>query len=210
MNGTAIAMPLTGKIAEAIKKENIVVQIEEVKDAVLASPHLHKIISEPVANITLPPNAPVVHTLVPNLLAVGEVRSEAERISHNYGKEEYITEIRRILALLGRRCILYLCSLTDYQFLVDQIPPNQGEILQLCDGSDVDGVPGPCVSAYLEEKGLRYYGCNKKFLSGTVSKTHMKNVFLFSTTFRRQSLLPSPEIESPCHRILRGCVILFL
>jgi len=100
-----------------------------------------------------------VHILVPNLLNEEEVRTEMERISHNYGKKEYLTELIRIFDDMGKEASIYLARMSDYEQVVDKIP--RGEtILNLCDGSDIDGVPGASVTKYLEEKGIAYCGCN--------------------------------------------------
>jgi hypothetical protein len=106
---------------------------------------------------------PRVHILVPNFLSEEEVRSEMERISHNYGKREYFDELIKIFDEIGRDAVLHLVRMGDYKQVIDRVPRSE-VVLNLCDGSDVDGVPGPIVTRYLEEKSTPYFGCDYLFM----------------------------------------------
>jgi D-alanine-D-alanine ligase-like ATP-grasp enzyme len=120
---------------------------------------------------------PRVHILVPNFVSEEEVRSEEERISHNYGKREYLDELIAMFDEIHRDAVLYLVRMSDYKQVIDLMP--RGEVvLNLCDGADVDGVPGPSVTRYLEEKGIPYCGCDYLFMEGTTSKYAMKEQFV--------------------------------
>jgi D-alanine-D-alanine ligase-like ATP-grasp enzyme len=119
---------------------------------------------------------PEVHLLVPNFVSKSEVRSEMERISHNYGKKAYLDELFRMFEEINREAVIHLLRMIDYKQVIDAIPKGV-VILNLCDGSDVDGVPGPGVSRYLEEKGIPYFGCDYVFTESTTSKQLMKLKF---------------------------------
>lgn len=118
-----------------------------------------------------------VHVLIPNFVTEEEVRSEMERISHNYGKKEYLEEIIAMFDEIDYDAVLHLVRMSDYKEVINQIP--HGEIVfNLCDGADVDGVPGPGVTRYLEEKGIPYFGCDYVFMEATTSKYTMKEKFI--------------------------------
>jgi len=118
-----------------------------------------------------------VHILVPNFVTEEEVRSEMERISHNYGKGEYLGELIKLFDEIHLDAVIHLVRMSDYKQVIDRMP--RGEvILNLCDGADVDGVPGPGVTRYLEEKGIPYFGCDYLFMEGTTSKYAMKEKFI--------------------------------
>jgi len=120
---------------------------------------------------------PKIHVLVPNFISEEEVRSEMERISHNYGKREYFEELFKICDELNRDGVLHLVRMIDYKEVIDNVPRG-AVILNLCDGSDVDGVPGPGVTRYLEEKGIPYFGCDYLFMEATTKKYEMKEKFI--------------------------------
>jgi len=118
-----------------------------------------------------------VNVLVPNFISESEVRSEMERISHNYGKKEYFEELLRIFDEINMDAVLHLVRMSDYEQVIDNIPKG-AIILALCDGSDVDGVPGPGVTRYLEDKGIPYFGCDYIFMEATTRKSDMKERFI--------------------------------
>lgn len=118
-----------------------------------------------------------VHCLVPNFVSESEVRSEMERISHNYGKKEYFEELFRMFDEIHMDVVLHLVRMCDYKQVIDEIPRG-AIILALCDGSDIDGVPGPGVTRYLEEKVIPYFGCDFVFMESTTKKYDMKEMFI--------------------------------
>jgi len=120
---------------------------------------------------------PKVHVIVPNFMSESEVRSEMERISHNYGKKEYFEELIKICQEINRDAILHLVRMVDYKEVIDKIPRG-AIILNLCDGADVDGVPGSGVSRYLEDQGIPYCGCDYLFTENTTRKYDMKEMFI--------------------------------
>jgi len=118
-----------------------------------------------------------VHILVTNYVAKEDARSEMERISNNYGKREYFDELIKMCDEINMDTALHLVRITDYKEVIDKIPEG-AIILALCDGSDVDGVPGPSVTRYLEEKGIAYFGCDDIFMVNTTNKSEMKDKFI--------------------------------
>jgi len=139
------------------------------------------------------PNAiPRVHVLVPNFVTEEEVRSEMERISHNYGKREYLDELIQMFDEIHKDAILHLVRMSDYKEVIDQIPKG-GVVLNLCDGADVDGVPGPGVTRYLEEKGIPYCGCDYLFMEGTTGKYSMKEQFVRDGVSTARFVLVTPD-----------------
>jgi len=135
-----------------------------------------------------------VHILVPNFLSETEVRSEMERISHNYGKAEYFSDLIKMFGEMSQPidAILHLVRMNDYKEVIENMP--KGEvILNLCDGSDADGVPGPCVSRYLEEKGIPHCGCNYLFTEGTTHKYAMKERFIKAGVSTAKFTVVSPD-----------------
>jgi len=163
------------EIVESIKEEDIKLITNVMRNAALAKPYENKIVT-PKVSVELPSDAAVICILIPNFLGVGEVRSEAERLSHNYGKGEYIQELAEVHAKMGKRSAIYLLRMDDYKDIIDSIPRNSN-ILNLCDGSDIEGVPGPCISKYLEDTKRNYYGCSASFQTITSSKIEMKRKF---------------------------------
>jgi hypothetical protein len=74
----------------------------------------------------------------------GEGRSKAEIITHNSEKEDYFKELESLAKDLEFEPVLRKLLLSNIHATIDSIP--SGElILNLCDGCDIDGVPGPSV-----------------------------------------------------------------
>lgn len=83
--------------------------------------------------------------------------------------------------------ILHKLLLSNMHAIIDSIP--RGELIfNLCDGSDVDGVPGPSVgifqyvinalAIYLESKNTPgVIGCDSIFINNTLTKNGMKELF---------------------------------
>jgi len=133
-----------------------------------------------------------VHLLVTNYVAKEDSRSEMERISNNYGKREYFDELIKMCDEIHMDAVLHLVRITDYKEVIDQIPKG-AIILALCDGSDVDGVPGPSVTRYLEEKGIPYYGCDDVFMVNTTKKSEMKEMFIANNVATAKFVYVTPN-----------------
>lgn len=72
------------------------------------------------------------------------MRSAAEKLTHNSEKEDYIEELRTLARELDFDPVIHLLRLSNIEAELDTIPPEE-LIMNVCDGSDIDGVPGPSV-----------------------------------------------------------------
>ncbi len=133
-----------------------------------------------------------LHILIPNLLSEGETRTEAERLSHNWGKAEYICELAQMCREIGYSSTVHLLRKTDYREEICKIPENAA-LFNMCDGGDIEGVPGPSVALFLENSGRRFYGCNYRFMSSTSSKKQMKETFINNNVSTAKYVVVTPE-----------------
>lgn len=69
------------------------------------------------------------------------------------------------------------CTLQDYKKVIDSIPRDT-IVMQLCDGTEIDGYPGLSVVKYLEETGMKFTGACSDFFEATTSKRTMKRLFV--------------------------------
>eukprot|EP01118_Nematostelium_gracile_P011982 TRINITY_DN4322_c0_g1_i3.p1 TRINITY_DN4322_c0_g1~~TRINITY_DN4322_c0_g1_i3.p1 ORF type:complete len:395 (+),score=90.82 TRINITY_DN4322_c0_g1_i3:91-1185(+) len=120
---------------------------------------------------------PIIHLLVANLISGDGIRNQEERIAHNFGKEEEVDRYFDMFGKAGRQAVIHMVTLDDYRSVIDTIPKGE-DIINFCDGTDVDGAPGPSVIKYLEEKKIPHYGCDLTFFMNTSSKTQMKKLFV--------------------------------
>ncbi|TPX53057.1 D-alanine---D-alanine ligase [Synchytrium endobioticum] len=120
-----------------------------------------------------------LHLLVPDVVPdETQVRSKDEKASHNSEKEDYFKELEQLAEELNFTPVIHKMTLTNMNGEIDTIP-NEDIIFNLCDGSDVDGVCGPSVAAYLEQKGHpNVVGCDLLFINNTLTKAGMKELFL--------------------------------
>ncbi|KAI9100431.1 hypothetical protein DFS34DRAFT_592328 [Phlyctochytrium arcticum] len=127
-----------------------------------------------------------LHILVPDVVQDDvAVRSAAEKLTHNSEKEDYIQELRTLAEELEFVPDIHLMRLTGIEAEIDQIPIDD-LIMNVCDGCDIDGVPGPSVAAYLEKKNFpNVVGCDSIFINNTLTKNGMKELF-------RESLVSTP------------------
>lgn len=97
--------------------------------------------------------------------------------SHNFDKEQYILELQE-LAQGSYEPVIHLLSLGNVKSEIDKIT-DESLILNLCDGCDTDGVPGPCVALELERRKFpNSVGCDSIFIKNTLSKTGMKKIMI--------------------------------
>ena len=52
-------------------------------------------------------------------------------------------------------------NLHDYKNIIEKIDPNT-PIINLCDGNEINGIPGLSCVKFLEEKNLWYTGCSPR------------------------------------------------
>ena len=78
------------------------------------------------------------HYLVPDIVSDG--RSKAELVTHNSEKLDYIEELGTLAKELGYTPIIHKLVLGNMHQVIGVIP-NDELIMNVCDGSDIDGVP---------------------------------------------------------------------
>ena len=87
----------------------------------------------------------ILNILIPDVLQeASSGRSKAEIATHNSEKEDYIKELECLTRELDFTPCIHRLLLSNITSKIDEIPHDE-LILNLCDGSDVDGVPGPSV-----------------------------------------------------------------
>eukprot|EP01116_Phalansterium_solitarium_P024169 TRINITY_DN8776_c0_g1_i1.p1 TRINITY_DN8776_c0_g1~~TRINITY_DN8776_c0_g1_i1.p1 ORF type:complete len:372 (-),score=122.15 TRINITY_DN8776_c0_g1_i1:587-1702(-) len=84
---------------------------------------------------------------------------------------DYVSEIRPDAVVRG-----FLMTLDNFQAIIDSAPAD-ALVVNLCDGCDVDGTPGPCVMRALSKRGLRYTGASVPFFHISTYKWLMKSRF---------------------------------
>ncbi|KAJ3189813.1 hypothetical protein HDU85_000097 [Gaertneriomyces sp. JEL0708] len=130
----------------------------------------------PVRRLTV--KGKTLHILVPDVVQDDvAVRSAAEKLTHNSEKEDYIQELGTLARDLNFEPVIHLMRLSNIEAEIDDIP-SEDLIMNVCDGSDIDGVPGPSVAAYLEKKNCsNVVGCDSIFIEKTLTKNGMKELF---------------------------------
>ncbi|KAJ3021822.1 hypothetical protein HKX48_007705 [Thoreauomyces humboldtii] len=130
----------------------------------------------PVRKVTV--TGKKLHYLVPDLLTDDDVvRSAAEKFTHDDDKGPYLEELKKLATDLNFVPIIHLMKLKEIETVIESIPVEE-LVMNLCDGSDVDGVPGPSVAAYLEAKNYaNVVGCDSLFINNTLTKNGMKELF---------------------------------
>lgn len=116
-----------------------------------------------------------VWILVPHLV------TNDSNIDYYYDYTQSIAEYTKVFEELGIEWKWAPVTLTDYQFVIDEIDAvNQQKdqlVLNLCDGDEINNTPGISVIHYLEEKNICYTGADAFFYEITTSKIPMKRAF---------------------------------
>jgi D-alanine-D-alanine ligase len=90
-------------------------------------------------------------------------------------------EFTKAFAELGLAWTWQWVTKSDYQSVIDRIvaesSAKQPVFFNLCDGDEINDVPGISVVRYLEQKGVVYTGSNAHFYEITTSKIPMKEAF---------------------------------
>ncbi|KAJ3042362.1 hypothetical protein HDV00_007496 [Rhizophlyctis rosea] len=120
----------------------------------------------------------VLHMLVPDVIDPGTaVRSADEQMTHNSEKEDYINELSTMATALEFQPRVHRMKMANIHEICDTLPKEE-LVMNLCDGSDIDGVPGPSVAAYLEKlEHPNVVGCDSLFINNTTTKNGMKEIF---------------------------------
>ncbi len=78
---------------------------------------------------------------------------------------------------MGLKPIIHRLRMNNIHSTIDSIPVEE-LTMNLCDGCDIDGVPGPSVAEYLEKCKFKYaVGCDSLFIQNTLTKNDMKDIF---------------------------------
>ncbi|GAA4740937.1 hypothetical protein [Flavisolibacter ginsenosidimutans] len=124
---------------------------------------------------------PFKKTLPFVLVLAPQVQTADETIDYYYDFSQSIEEFTRAFALLNLKWQWQTVTMQNYKALIDAATAMHKAkdllIFNLCDGDEVNGVPGVSVIDYLEEKSLRYTGANHFFYQITTSKIVMKEAF---------------------------------
>ncbi|KAI8908900.1 hypothetical protein EDD86DRAFT_206360 [Gorgonomyces haynaldii] len=124
-----------------------------------------------------------LHMLVPDVVQVA--RTKEESIAHNDDKEPYFRELETLSREMGLDPVIHKLQMSTIESTIKQLPVD-ALILNLCDGCDTDGVPGPSVAVCLEQERLpNVVGCDSLFINNTLTKNGMKHIF-------KQNLVSTP------------------
>jgi len=124
---------------------------------------------------------PFKKTLPFVLVLAPQVQTADETIDYYYDFSQSIEEFTRAFALLNLKWQWQAVTMQNYKAVIDAATATHKAkdllFFNLCDGDEVNGVPGISVIDYLEEKSLRYTGANHFFYQITTSKIVMKEAF---------------------------------
>lgn len=114
-------------------------------------------------------------------LLIPHVESEDPNIQYYYDFTQGIAEYTKVFQELGADWKWQPVTLKNYRRVIDDIAgSSNGQvpfIFNLCDGDEINGVPGLSVIHYLREKGLCFSGADPDFYDVTTSKLTMKEAF---------------------------------
>lgn len=111
---------------------------------------------------------PIVESADPNLACYND---------YSQSHDEY----ERAFLALGHQWRWQPVSMADFRAVIDVIVASAGDampvVFNLCDGDEVNGVPGLSVVRYLSDQGLCFTGADLNFYADTTSKITMKQIF---------------------------------
>ncbi len=149
---------------------------------------------------------PHVFALAPTL------HTDDETLHYYVDYSQALSELPRAFADLGLSWSWIPTTMDNYKSVIDSIKGSglsKQIVFNMCDGDELNGVPGISVVKYLEESGLLYTGAREHFYDITASKIPMKRAFDQAqvstpkwTQFRPESesafrVLPPPLIVKP-------------
>ncbi|MCC6754035.1 MAG: hypothetical protein IT266_08645 [Saprospiraceae bacterium] len=110
-----------------------------------------------------------------------EIKTEDPELLYYYDFSQSYQEYQEVFAELEIPWKWQGVSMENHREVIsglaEQSLPGKAIVLNLCDGDEANGVPGPSVIAALEEQGLCYTGADETFYRNTTSKIPMKNLF---------------------------------
>ena len=114
-------------------------------------------------------------------LLIPHVESNDPNIQYYYDFSEGIKEFEDVFDQLKLDWKWQPVSIHNFRKIIDMIAISENGklpyILNLCDGDEINGVPGVSVIHYLQEKGLCFSGTTTDFYLNTTSKITMKKFF---------------------------------
>lgn len=110
-----------------------------------------------------------------------DVQTTDATIDYYYDFRQSIDEFTRAFNALGIAWQWQPVTMQNFKEVVDTVVAKYNDkqliIFNICDGDEVNGVPGVSVIDYLEEKGLTYTGADRNFYEISTSKIIMKKAF---------------------------------
>jgi D-alanine-D-alanine ligase len=110
-----------------------------------------------------------------------KLESEDPNLSYYYDFTQSIAEYTKVFEELSIEWVWQPVTISDFKSVVKKIASLKDVktplVLNLCDGDEVNGVPGVSVIHELEKAGLIYTGSDAHFYNITTSKIPMKKAF---------------------------------
>jgi D-alanine-D-alanine ligase len=114
-------------------------------------------------------------------LLVPQVESDDPNIQYYYDFTPGLTEYKKVFDELKADWKWEPVTIHNFRTVIDKIAVSENGkmpfIINLCDGDEINGVPGISVIHYLQEKGLCFSGASTDFYHITTSKITMKQAF---------------------------------
>jgi D-alanine-D-alanine ligase len=125
--------------------------------------------------LTIPANQLKIWLLVPL------VESDDRNIQYYYDFTPGIEEYKKVFEGLRADWKWQTVTINNFRKVIDEIAFSANGkmpfVFNLCDGDEVNGVPGISVIHYLQEKGICFSGSSAEFYHITTSKITMKQAF---------------------------------
>jgi len=125
--------------------------------------------------LIVPLNQLKIWVLIPH------VESNDPNIQYYYDFSEGMKEFQQVFDELKLDWKWQPVTIHNFRKVIDMIATSENGklpyILNLCDGDEINGVPGISVIHYLQEKGLCFSGASTDFYLNTTSKITMKKFF---------------------------------
>jgi len=141
--------------------------------------------------LTLPANQLKIWLLIP------EVESNDPNIQYYYDFSQGLDEYKKVFDELRADWKWQPVTINNFRAVIDEIAFSANGkmpfVFNLCDGDEINGVPGISVIHYLQEKGLCFSGSSTDFYNITTSKITMKQAF-------DDAGVPTPGWETILHK----------
>lgn len=109
------------------------------------------------------------------------IQSADSNLEYYYDYTQSQDELKRAFDELHQAWQWQWVTCDDFREVIDACVLRSGDVLpvffNLCDGDDMNGVPGISVVKYLEEKKLCFTGADSYFYEATTSKITLKKLF---------------------------------